>query len=57
MRFFIIFLNKRSFFNLVKFYFMHISQNELFFLLIYVFFDADSISEIRIFPKALVFEL
>ena len=41
----------------VKFYFIHISQNKLFFLLIDVFFDADSKSEIRIFWTALVFEL
>ena len=41
----------------VKFYFMHISKNKLFFLLIDAFFDADSKSEIRIFRTALVFEL
>ena len=41
----------------VKFYFMHISQNKLFFPLIHVFFDANSKSEIRIFRTALVFEL
>ena len=36
---------------------MHISQNKLFFLLIYIFFNADSKSEIRIFRTALVFVL
>ena len=38
-----------------KIFFMHISQNKLFFPLIDVFFDADSKSETRIFRTALVF--